>query len=95
MEWFNAVDLTYRADLRDFNELNFARFDAKLEHRLTEFETRVDRRLLELDQKIEHRTLSLRADMVQSIAGLRAEMIKWMFVFWIGTVATFFLARLL
>jgi len=95
VEWFNAVDLTYRADLRDFNELNFARFDAKLEQRLAEFEARVERRLLELDQKIEHRTLSLRADMVQSIAGLRAEMIKWMFVFWIGTVATFFLARLL
>ena len=106
VEWFNAVDLTYRADLRDFNELNFARFDAKLEQRLAEFEakvekrlaefeakiekrlteleTRFDRRLLELDQKIEHRTLSL-----------RAELIKWMFVFWIGTVATFFLARLL
>jgi hypothetical protein len=36
VEWFNAVDLTYRADLRELNELNFARFDAKLEQRLTE-----------------------------------------------------------
>jgi hypothetical protein len=26
-----AVDLTYRTDLRELNELNFARFDAKLE----------------------------------------------------------------
>jgi hypothetical protein len=34
--WFNAVDLTYRADLRELNELNFARFDAKLEQRLAE-----------------------------------------------------------
>ena len=32
----NAVDLTYRADLRELNELNFARFDAKLEQRLAE-----------------------------------------------------------
>ena len=36
MEWFNAVDLTYRSDLRELNELNFARFDAKLEQRLAE-----------------------------------------------------------
>jgi hypothetical protein len=39
------VDATYRADLRELNELNFARFDAKLEQRLAEFETKVERRL--------------------------------------------------
>ena len=36
VNWFNAVDATYRADLRELNELNFARFDAKLEQRLAE-----------------------------------------------------------
>ena len=37
MDWFNAVDLTYRTDLRELKlELNFARFDAKLEQRLAE-----------------------------------------------------------
>ncbi len=36
MDWFNSVDATYRADLRELNELNFARFDAKLEQRLAE-----------------------------------------------------------
>ena len=25
VDWFNAVDLTYRTDLRELNELNFAR----------------------------------------------------------------------
>ena len=30
----DALDATYRADLRELNELNFARFDAKLEQRL-------------------------------------------------------------
>ena len=40
MDWFNAVDLTYRADLRELNELGFARFDARLEQRLAEL--RVD-----------------------------------------------------
>lgn len=33
VEWLNMVDATYRSDLREFNELNFARFDAKLEQR--------------------------------------------------------------
>ncbi len=43
MEWFNAVDTTYRSDLRELNELNFARFDAKLEQRLAQLETKLVR----------------------------------------------------
>jgi hypothetical protein len=39
VDWFNAVDLSYRADLRELNELNFARFDAKLEQRVAELRT--------------------------------------------------------
>jgi hypothetical protein len=36
MNWFNQVDTTYRGDLREINELNFSRFDAKLEQRVTD-----------------------------------------------------------
>ena len=36
VEWFNEVDATYRSDLRELNELNFARFDAKVGERLAE-----------------------------------------------------------
>ena len=36
VDWFNAVDATYRADLRELNELNFARVDASLEQRLAQ-----------------------------------------------------------
>jgi hypothetical protein len=43
VEWFNAVDTTYRSDLRELNELNFARFDAKLEQRLAQLETKLVR----------------------------------------------------
>ena len=39
VEWFNSVDATYRSDLREVNELNFARFDAKLEQRLAELKS--------------------------------------------------------
>ncbi len=36
VDWLNTVDATYRSDLRESNELNFARFDAKLEQRLAQ-----------------------------------------------------------
>ena len=36
VNWFNQVDETYHADLRELNELNFARSDAKFEQRLAE-----------------------------------------------------------
>jgi hypothetical protein len=32
----NQVDLTYRSELREQNEINFARFDAKMEQRIAE-----------------------------------------------------------
>ena len=36
VEWFNQVDATYRSELRETNELNWARFEAKLEQRFAE-----------------------------------------------------------
>ena len=34
--WFNNVDTTYRADLRELADLQYARFEARLEHRIAE-----------------------------------------------------------
>lgn len=45
VNWFNAVDATYRAELRELNELNFARFDAKLGERLAVLESRLTWRM--------------------------------------------------
>jgi hypothetical protein len=36
VDWFNAVDATYKSDLKELMELNFARFDAKSEQRLAQ-----------------------------------------------------------
>ena len=47
VNWFNQVDATYRSDLKEVNELNFARFDAKLEQRLAQFEVRIAHRFSE------------------------------------------------
>lgn len=52
VDWFNQVDATYRSDLREMNELNFARFDAKLEQRLVTLEARIEQRMAALEQGI-------------------------------------------
>ena len=45
MDWFNAVDATYRTDLRELNELNFARFEAKLGERMAQLESHLTWRM--------------------------------------------------
>ncbi len=48
VDWFNQVDETYRADLRELNELNFARFDAKHEQRLAELRAELVKELADV-----------------------------------------------
>lgn len=63
VNWFNQADATYRGDLREINELNFSRFDAKLEQRLAQ-----------LDAKWEQRSGELRAELGALRGELRAEL---------------------
>jgi hypothetical protein len=52
VDWFNLVDATYRADLRELNELNFARFDARVEQRLVSLEARLNARIDTLEARL-------------------------------------------
>ena len=81
VDWFNAVDLTYRADLRELNELNYARFDAKLEQRLAELRA-------ELRQEIAELRAEIRTELRTGLHGLRADLLRWMFGFWATTLLT-------
>jgi hypothetical protein len=74
VNWFNAVDATYRADLRELNERNFGRFDAKLEQRLAESDARRERRLAESDTKWERRLAESDAKWERRLAEFDA---KW------------------
>ena len=67
VEWFNAVDTDYRGQLRELNELNFARFDAKLEQRVAELRA-------ELAAKIDQLTATLERRI--------GEQSRWLFVAW-------------
>ena len=67
VNWFNQVDATYRGDLREMNELNFARFDAKLERRLAELRAELRGELAEIKVTLERRL---------------GEQTRWLFVAW-------------
>ena len=66
VEWFNQVDATYRSDLREINDLNWARFEAKLALGIAE----------------------LRAEFHTQVSAMETRLIRWMFAFWVGTLAT-------
>ena len=51
VEWFNAVDSTYRTDLLRMNDSNFARFDAKLEQRFAESDAKWEKRFAEFEAR--------------------------------------------
>jgi len=94
-EWFNQVDATYRGDLRELNELNFARFDATQGHRFAESDVRWERRWVEWerrfaeqDAKWERRFAEQDVKWEQRFAALETRLIRWMFVFWATTLAT-------
>jgi hypothetical protein len=75
VEWFNLVDEDYRGQLRALNELNFARFDAKVEQRMAELRadlnTKIDRVHAELDAKIGR--VDAKIDQVQTELGAKID----------------------
>ena len=73
VDWFNAVDATYRSDLRELNELNFARFDAKVDQRFAEAARDLDRRFAAFRVEIEQQIAALRVEMERGFAALRTE----------------------
>ena len=86
MEWFNSVDATYRSDLRELNELNFARFDAKVDQRIGTLDAKLEQRLGVLEAKVEQRLDVLEAKLIGRfegrIAEVRTEMQRWMLASW-------------
>ena len=78
VNWFNQVDATYRGDLRELNELNFARFDAKLEQRVAQLDAKLEQRLAQLDAKLEQRLAEFRAELERRLN----EQTRWLLGAW-------------
>jgi hypothetical protein len=78
MEWFNAVDATYRSDIRAIADAQSARIDAQM-----------GQLRAELRQEIGELRAEVRAGFAASdgrLEGLKAELLRWMFLFWVGSV---------
>jgi hypothetical protein len=75
VDWFNAVDLTYQTQLREMNDLNWERFKATL---LAESAS--------IRSEIRGELHSGLAEVRTEMADMRAELLKWMFVYWTGTI---------
>ena len=104
VDWFNSVDATYRSDLRELNELNFARFDAKLEQRLAELgaglRLEMERLFTLVDARFETLEAKLLARLDMRIEATRTALLRWMFAGWsslmlamLGTLFAVLLAR--
>jgi len=89
VDWFNQVDATYRSDLRELNELNFQRFDARMEQRIVASERKLEARMAALERKLEARMAAFEATMERRMSSLETtlerrfgEQTRWMFAAW-------------
>lgn len=98
VEWFNLVDLTYRSELRELNELNFARFDAKVGERLAELRsdlrTELHTELAKLRSELHDEIAEVRSSLSNDLRDTKVSLIRWMFAFWVGTALAVAGARL-
>src|SRR5207245_4443297 len=102
VEWFNLVDATYRSDLRELNELNFARLDAKVEQRWAQLDAKLEQRVAQFEQRLtqleakleqrlaqfEQRLAQLDTRFTLGLAEMETRLTKRMFGFWIAQAAT-------
>lgn len=76
-----------RAELRDLNELNFSRIEARF--------SQMDARFNEFDARLGTMDAGIRRDLQAGLTRLElkieqrtADIMKWSFVFWVGSVLT-------
>jgi len=78
VEWFDQVGATDRADLRELNELNFQRFDARVGQRIAASESKLEQRMAALESKLDQRMAGLEATLERRLG----EQTRWLFVAW-------------
>jgi len=98
VDWFNAVDATYKSELKETNELNWERFKATLHEETSSLRAELHESASSLRAELHEAISSLRAELRGEMAALRsdiraemkamqADLMKWMFIYWSGTVA--------
>ena len=75
VEWFNMAD-TYRSELRELNELNYVRFDAKLEQRVVELRSDIQVGLERLETRLTKRLFGFWVGQAATTAALVFGVVK-------------------
>ena len=102
VEWLNAVDTSYRQEFKDLFEANFGRVEARMDelraevrHEMGEvrsdlgrLESRVDGKIDELRVETRAGFGSVEARVDAKLSELKFELLRWMFLFWVGTMGT-------
>ena len=70
----NTMDSTYLTELRQLNELNYSRFESKLEQRVAELRAEFKTGFAELSAELGTGQAKLRTD----LEAVRADLMKWM-----------------
>jgi hypothetical protein len=70
VNYLNQIDSGYRSELKELNELNFARFDAKLDQRVAQFEGALERRIGQAESRLIRWTFALWAPTMLAVVGL-------------------------
>ena len=71
VDWLNQMDAAYRSEFRDLFEIQFARFDARLEQRSAEVKAELRTEFRDGVARLETR-----------FANLESRLVKWLFLFW-------------
>ena len=90
VDWFNAVDATYKSELKEINDLNWERFKATLHAEISSLrEEHSSLRGEHSSLRVELRgeMSALRSDLKAEMKANQADLMKWMFLYWSGTVA--------
>ena len=91
--WWEEAATVNRAAVREVADLYYARFDARLEKGLAEVRAEMAKESGQLRSEMAAELGKVRSEMADGFgkvrseaAGKHADLIKWMFIFWIGTL---------
>lgn len=99
VNWMNQVDAGYRTEFRELFDVNFARFEARLQQGLGELRADLRGELHDDIGSLKQALTTQRSELLQAMAELkgelrteiaasRAETMRWNVILWIGTVGT-------
>ena len=88
--WWEEAATVNRAAVREVADLYYARFEARLEKGLAEVRSEMAVAQSDMDKgfaKVRSEMTTGLAQVRSEMANQRADLVKWMFLFWVGTMA--------